>query len=458
MVKYIYRISWVFVFLGAWPRCLCRCAAGIAFAYSICQINLSASYRIQAIGVAVRQTSHTFQAYSARQALKALRCRTVRKAKAKEQRRAKHANRKPPRIVTTWSGMGVGKAICIGEPQYPPEIICLTNGMAETLGFIDGLRARTLRDQRESRKSAAQYRARGGSGRRAQDRVPRISGYVDFSKITMLGTGAAVVLTALFDRLRRKSGRVPPTINLHEWSNAAFTVLFELGFFEIVGHTSVNETFRDSSNGDVRTMAMISGTNSDELRYASESILQLSKFIDDDAPLPSNVQKALNSALGEAMTNVANHAYPDDCPDQSSKINRWWISASANRSRRSLTVVVYDQGATIPWTLPKRSWASTFSPSRLVSNVVSDHPFPLDSDYIEYALGEGSTQTERPERGQGLPQMRDLVRICGGGSLTILSRGGKCCYRPGVAVQLESLPVPLEGTLIEWEMHLPRAA
>lgn len=207
-------------------------------------------------------------------------------------------------------------------------------------------------------------------------------------------------------------------------------------------------------------MTMITGENSTMLQGVCEAILELSRFVGDSEPLRADVHLALNSALGEAMANVAAHAYPEVVGESDGEqLNLWWVSASADRDARTLRVVAYDQGASIPVTLPQRSWASALSFSSALASISRDGtvPHPHDAAYIEFAMGEGNTQTGLPGRGEGLPQMKDLVKICGAGSLTILSRGGVCCYRPGEQVNSQPLPIPIKGTLIEWEMCLPRA-
>jgi anti-sigma regulatory factor (Ser/Thr protein kinase) len=266
----------------------------------------------------------------------------------------------------------------------------------------------------------------------------------------------------MYQRAKNRTGRVPSTVNLHQWSDPAFVTLFELGFFETVGHIVEDaQAFRDSETGDVRTMTLITGQNSTGLQSVSEAILDLSTFIGGSEPMRPDIQKALNSALGEAMSNVAHHAYPDrDGESGGETLNIWWVSASADRTARVLRVVVYDQGATIPVTLPKRTWFAALDLTRTFSATSRDGvvPHPHDADYIEYAMGVGKTQTGQAGRGEGLPQMRELLNICGAGSLMILSRGGVCCYWPDKPMASQALSIPIEGTLIEWEIHLPKAA
>lgn len=359
-----------------------------------------------------------------------------------------------PRIVRAWTGDGIEDVLCTKGVNHPPKVICFNSNSEETLHFMAN-----LREKLAIRKLSTGLQKKVWLRRKSKRGLRQIAFFTDYSGITQISTAAAVVLAAEYDRARRIMESAPPTINLDEWSDAAFTTLFELGFFEIVGLTpDTEQRYADSQSGDVRTMRMISGANSNELRDVSERILELSRFIDADGPITSEVVKALNSALGEAMINVARHAYPADFESQYVQVERWWIAASANRAERRLNVVVYDQGASIPWTLPKQTWASIFHGIvAKAAGTLPDVGYPHDADYIEYSMGEGRTQTGEQGRGEGLPQMKDFVRICGAGSLTILSRGGKCCYRPEQTTLAKQLLImPIDGTLIEWEMQLPR--
>jgi hypothetical protein len=382
--------------------------------------------------------------------------RRTRSSHVRTARRISTARANPPwrpKVVRAWSGDGIENVLCVKGVNYPPEVICFNENGEETLRFMS-----TLRGKLAIQKLATGPQKKVWLSAKSKHGLPQIAFFTDYSGIRRISTAAAVVLAAEYDRARRIMGSVPPTINLDEWSDAAFTTLFEVGFFEIVGITpDTEQRYADSRSGDVRTMRMISGANSNELRDASERILELSRFIDADGPMTPEVVSALNSALGEAMINVARHAYPDDFESPFVQVKRWWIAASANRAERRLNVVVYDQGASIPWTLPKQTWAAMFHGILAkATGSLPDVSYPHDADYIEYAMGEGRTQTGQQGRGEGLPQMRDFVKICGAGSLTILSRGGKCCYRPENTFAKESLIMPIDGTLIEWEMQLPR--
>jgi anti-sigma regulatory factor (Ser/Thr protein kinase) len=284
----------------------------------------------------------------------------------------------------------------------------------------------------------------------------RIKGYVDYSVIEYISTAAALVIAAEYDRAGRLMDAVPPTINLDEWSESVFSKLYELGFFEIVRLSeNVADLYRDI--GNVRTMRIVSGVNAADLQRTSENLIGLSKFIDEDGPLGDDIVFALNSALSEAMVNVSRHAYPEDQEFAYRHVGSWWVTATADRGNRRLTVVMYDQGASIPVTLPKKGWRQTVQ-DFVMRNMTSHKEFAYQDDgtYIEGAMRRGQTQTGEPGRGEGLPQMMELIDICGSGSLTIWSRGGECRYKPGTGMTRRSYPCSIGGTLIEWVIELPR--
>ena len=204
-------------------------------------------------------------------------------------------------------------------------------------------------------------------------------------------------------------------------------------------------------------MRIVRGTNTSDLQRTSESLISLSNFLDADGPMTEEVVLALNSALSEAMANVARHAYPSEFDFRFAHVNAWWVTASADRANRRLTVVVYDQGASIPVTIPQKPWMHSVQ-QYVLQNLLVEKQFEYQDDatYIEGAMRQGRTQTLERGRGEGLPQMKELVDICGGGSLTIWSRGGVCQYTPDAELTKATYEFSVGGTLIEWVMDLPR--
>jgi hypothetical protein len=365
--------------------------------------------------------------------------------------RTQHRRKPKPRLVHAWTGDGVEQVICLKGPIFPPDVLCLDENLTQTLEFLSKSRERlAIVDGAMPQDLAWLTKTKG-------KKLRRVDTFVDFSKIKKISTSVAVILAALYDRAGKLIGQAPPTLNLDEWSDAAFVTLYEIGFFEIVGLVSETEQrYSDSRSGHNRTMRLISGSNGNELRTASEKILQLSSYIEDGVPIDNDMMAQLSSVLGEAMINVARHAYGYGFESRYAQVKRWWISASADRADRSVTIVVYDQGASIPWTLPKQTWSSMFqSVVGKAIGLLPDVAYPFDADYIEYAMGSGRSGTGEPGRGEGLPQMKSFIDFCGGGSLSIMSRGGRCTYDRTAGLQKSVLPIPVEGTMIEWKLFLP---
>ena len=167
-----------------------------------------------------------------------------------------------------------------------------------------------------------------------------------------------------------------------------------MGFFERVG---LSEDIREAleTSGDVRTMRILSGSSSDELRAVSMNIQEVSRFISDGSPMDEDILIALNTALSEAMSNVARWAYPDDFDFRYHHIGKWWIAASAHRGSKTLTIVIYDQGCTIPITYPRKKLRQEVR-DWLIQRLLPGKSFTNcdDGTYIEAAMEYGNSGTE----------------------------------------------------------------
>jgi anti-sigma regulatory factor (Ser/Thr protein kinase) len=290
--------------------------------------------------------------------------------------------------------------------------------------------------------------------------LPAIRSFFDFSTIDSLSTAVALIITSDYDRAKRLTGKVPPAVNLDQWGDDAFKVLYEIGFFEIMGyvpgdHPSVR--YHDIEGGRFRLMQIMSGRNADELENVAMGINGLLEYL-GQAQAQRDLSVEINSAVGEAMINVARHAYPKEftAHNHNRTVNRWWVTARADRTSNTLTIVIYDQGATIPGTLPRRAWFKEFVEGFMRKLGRTDAPLgDLDHEYIAYSMLRGKTQTDEPGRGEGLPEMQDLIDFCGTGCLRILSRGGAYTYEPDSGVSKIRLPIHIEGTLVEWVLKLP---
>lgn len=364
--------------------------------------------------------------------------------------RKKKTIRRKRHIVSAWFGDALEDVVSENEPIIPPKNISLTENTEHTIDFFENMRRQytTL----DHSKDLSQIKFVVNSRKKG---LRRIGGYVDFTKIEKIGTSAALILTAEYDRVATILKQVPPTINLHLWNEGVFKILFEIGFFEFVGlQKEVSERY--ITDGKVKTVKIMSGVNANGISSIYDAIVNLSKYIDDDDPISDEVKLLLTNALSEAMINVSKHAYPDDYNFPIRHVSKWWATGSANCETRELRVVIFDQGASIPVTYPRKTLSQS-ARDFLLSALRRDSSFDFENDgaYIECAMMPGKSQTNQVNRGLGLPEMKDLIDVCGNGSLKIFSRGGECTYRSGHGMVRLSRPSSIGGTLIEWTLKFP---
>jgi hypothetical protein len=280
--------------------------------------------------------------------------------------------------------------------------------------------------------------------------------YIDFTPIRYISTAAALVLAAEYDRARIIIGRPSPLIDLHEWDKEVFERLLQLGFFQAVGMGKIENGEHATINEDVMTLRFVSGSDASETEQADQMLLELARFIDPASELDEAIAVPLNSALSEAMVNVRMHAYPKDVRFRFRHVGRWWLAGTADRKKRFLSIAIYDQGASIPVTYPRQQWSSAVK--AYVGEMLSFGARSLyanDPVHIAAAMQYGNSNTDRPNRGKGLPQMLEAIDQAGDGQLLVISRGGRYLYRNGKVAERKHYRRSIGGTLIEWTIQLP---
>lgn len=362
-----------------------------------------------------------------------------------------------PFEVKMWDGLVERSALCMRPPVIPPPHINFEDDIDLTLDYLKSIRDKIGRRKNKNVRRISWVKERKSG-------LARIGGFYDYSKIKSISVSAALVVASCYDRAKRITNSTPSAINYTDWPSEVFQVLYEVGFFDFIGHTGqsgLGEIYRAKFDDDFRVMSAISGRNANGLEQCSNEIVDLLKFLCPTSNEITKILPEINTAISEAMINVARHAYPDDFVAASpyDTVGQWWMTARADRSLQQLKIVVYDQGATIPGTLPHRSWFKATVEDVLRSiapNFRYDHSHrTLDQEYINYSMKKGKTQTGEPERGLGLPQMQALIDLCEGGTLTVVSRAGLYRYDKVDGVSKRALPTELEGTLVEWNLILP---
>lgn len=362
---------------------------------------------------------------------------------------------KIPIKVEIWDGLKIEEAICKKKPMIPPEKICFIENLDETLIFLKNLREAIGKKETLKKRKNLWIRRR-------ENKLPTIVSYCDFSKIKKLSVSSALIIAASYDRAKQIASKVPPVVNYNSWSNETLHVLYEIGFFKLISSTfdvSKPETYDEKKYSDIKILKAMSGFNANNIPEFSDKISILLQFLFKEISVHQGLLIEMNSAIGEAMSNVSAHAYPMDYISTSDyvTVKRWWVTARIDRSISKLTLVIYDQGASIPGTLQKKdNFIVNFT--RWIRGIFTASTINhgnLDHEYIDYSMISGKTQTQTEGRGLGLPQMQDLLDKCTDGTLTVISRRGLCRYKKGTKVQKIPLETGLEGTLVEWDLQLP---
>lgn len=225
----------------------------------------------------------------------------------------------------------------------PPERLCLDKNREDTFEFFGTLRTNFNRGIQENTTFVQRPRRVGA--------LPQIPMYFDMSAVREISTAGAVILAAEYDRMATLQRTVPPTVDLDRWNAEVFLKLYQVGFFEITGHSPTVDRVTESDTK--LTMRIVRSTSADDLREIDQALQQLFAFLGTGEKETDETSIEFLTALSEAMTNVTNHAYIDDADFEAPHIGSFWVAATADREDNSLTIVVYDQGSTIPATYPR---------------------------------------------------------------------------------------------------------
>lgn len=316
--------------------------------------------------------------------------------------------------------------------------------------------ARCLTALRESLTgSLKEYHKVPGARRPERRHIPS---FLDFATIERCTPSAALALAAEYDRARSLVPWNIRLINLHNWRRDLIELLDEIGFFDLL------DIDRPKVGGNKRSAVTVvkfetgntfGNTEASALtRRVAEMIVQA----DPDGLLDEVVTQArlrLYSALVEACENTRRHAYHEG-EGYPPEIRRWWMTGAVHQVEKRLTLVVYDQGATIPFRLP--GWEGFALVQRALALVGLAAPMQgstaLDGIMLRIAMTVPRSSTREPHRGQGFPAFLQVVKGCERGRLRVVSRSGEFTYEKGKPARGRQLPVPLAGTLVEWDLWL----
>ena len=327
-----------------------------------------------------------------------------------------------------------------------PSVFCLNENYEDS--------AKCLYSLRNKLTAGIQHSLR----KRIRPRPSSIKGYYDFSTIKKLSPSAALVFASEFDRARVFNPINIPLIERKKWQEHVVQLLSDIGFFDLLEiNLDIN---RNQESNFVRMTHFQTG----ELvgnREAGKLIRMLAEMItaaDIGALGDRNIaiqRIRLFDALVEATENSRHHAYPEHVRTFY-QVQRWWMTGAVYSKEKRITIVVYDQGISIPGSLPGWSgfaWIEKIL-QRFLGRTLSAHDDTYDAYRLRLAMKKPRSSTGMSNRGKGLPLLKEVVDQCAYGRLRIISRRGALHYETGGRLNAETLETALPGTLIEWDLWL----
>ncbi len=225
--------------------------------------------------------------------------------------------------------------------------------------------------------------------------------FFNFANLKEISPAAGLLLVSEIYRLKQKShsDRHRPS-----WVNGNFPedeivwfLLDELGFYNLLNIPRKQHQYEIP---DVKFIKYVSGNIliGERLAEFLEKI-SLFRFIES---VDFATSKKPYESLAESIANVLHHAYPQSQARKYPVLpNQWWMSGHINEKEKSVSLMFYDQGVGIPYTLPT-TYFKYFSIPLILE--------PTDSKYIQKAVQLGETRTKAQGRGNGLADMVSFIK------------------------------------------------
>jgi hypothetical protein len=279
---------------------------------------------------------------------------------------------------------------------------------------------------------------------RKQSRLRGRKSYtVDFRPINEITPAATLALAAELDRWRTIENTTLVPWKSDEWNPNVKCLLAQMGIFDLL-KTKVN--IHHAMENDKTYFKVTTGCGSDGEK-AGKVAKELCTATDNQLNL-----RAMYTALSEAMTNVAQHAYPENGPNRPHVIhNKWWLASSYDPLESKITIMIYDQGVGIPYTLPRSGFYEQIKFYMKQLSGASN-----DCEMIEAALKSGRSQTLASHRGKGLKQILQFSEEDESGLLRIISAKGEVSIQANKKTERKLHETNLEGTFIQWEFSVQR--
>lgn len=321
---------------------------------------------------------------------------------------------------------------------------------------------RWLKDQFDVSTSAIRKAHKTKKKRRGPMRV---KSFHDFTKIKTMTPAAALVIAAFFDRHRQRGGFPIHVYDYEKWDPAVRAILAQVGFFDLLEVPfALDQGPQPAQTAKIERFASERKLQPEELGHLVDKLLGyiLEAHPDCLSSDQAIVRTAkLFGALVEATENTRRHAYPEDTHTDYAVLPNWWLTGFADASERHLTLIVYDQGISMPGSLAATrpsSWPGHDMVNRIIERFSKGkfHPDDIVTDHakIRLAMKMGISSTGDSHRGKGLTVVREAIKHCERARLHILSRNGGYLEETGKRAKSWPLSSPMVGTLIVWDLWL----
>lgn len=326
-----------------------------------------------------------------------------------------------------------------------PRVFCLDENTSETLAALHNLRRDVLSRAMELRNDSE-------NGVKKEVKLRK---YFDIKTIRQIGPSAALILAAIFQRSKYITGRRLHTIDEHKWHEDVMWVLRALGFHELLEMRPLRRG--RAYTGSVKIQPFVSGQRADgeELGKLQDALALL---------LPDELRHKLFTAepyggMLEAILNSYSWAYPSNASWEFTALKNWWLTGAVDTETNQVIVCAYDQGISIPASLPHwEHWSTVeFRAKRFMERLKLSRPldhYSNDALAIRIAMTIAKTATKLPQHGKGLHTMVEVAERAKYGRLRILSRNGEYIWETGKRPKTITHEFPLEGTLVEWQLEL----
>lgn len=208
-------------------------------------------------------------------------------------------------------------------------------------------------------------------------------------------------------------------------------------------------------------LPIITGIANDHVQSLVNYVM---RYIYDGQMSPYD-EYTFSDAIQETVNNVGLHAYPN----KSDENKQWWLLCQVIDDQ--LFLAIYDSGVGIPKTIQGRHffmsrlrhyYPSKYLPFLRMLGIASSPTLTLsdtdklltDSEAINLSMLPDATSTAEDKHGQGSKSIKKLVDENEAGRLWIFSNSGLYVKKQGQEPALKDLPIPITGTLVQWNINL----